>query len=141
MKTYKSINYNFFVTFESSEESYCLPDLHLIDKQSDYGFSKINENFIVTILEERKVDVGVHKEEIYNFICFFLKNRIVLTEKIKNNENLITFIKNYWNNIKLMNSDTYEITYRDEDDYFVFKSISVNIVKMSNNTEVLIPTL
>jgi len=62
----------------------------------------------------------------------FLKNRIVLTEKIRSNNRFVTLIeKKYWVRTEL---DEMEGIY-----FFIFRHVEFDFVTMSNSTEILIP--
>lgn len=101
------------------------------------GMTQFNENFVSTIMD-RIVNIAVIEEEIDNFLCFFLKNRIVLTEKKRCKNKFKDLIKKkYWSSISLAN--LLYVAELDQKYFFLFENVDANLIIMNNNTEILVP--
>ena len=138
MGTYKTIeNYNEINLNNcnyNSDFKY-LPSF-IVEYSFNFGISQINDNFISTIIYNRPFNITIPESQIDNFLCVFFKNRIVLTEKIRNKNNFIKLInKNFWKKIQLV--EFVEIGCIGF--YFVFECVETNIVTMNNASTVLIP--
>ncbi len=106
--------------------------IYFIDNSYVFGMIQINYDVTSTVLYNRAVNILVTVEQIDNFLCVFLKNRIVLFEKINKLEKTINTIKiKYWERIVDL-----EESY---DHYFLFECVQSNVVHMNNSTEILIP--
>jgi hypothetical protein len=140
MKYYKSIE-NFSKINLSSEIEDCnfkeLPTF-LIDGYFNFGKIQINENFISTILHDRPINLVIPEACIDDFLCVFLKNRIVLSEKIKNEYRFNQLInKKYWQRTALINLDGRFLNMIGYS--FVFQCVECSYVSMNNNTEIIVP--
>lgn len=138
MKSYKSIKYyeNERLDFSGDSNYDDFPYIY-VDNSFDFGIIQINENFIVTNLLDRLVNIVVSKNQVDNFLCVFLKNRIVLTEKKRNMNRLLDLIqKQYW-------TDTVLITHEADEPlqdviHFIFERVESNIITMNNNTQPIV---
>jgi hypothetical protein len=141
MKTYKAIeNYN-AISSSSLELMGMKKDIKSfeLEKFYDFGEIMINENFVSTIRKNRNVNLFVPEYSIDDFICFFFKRKIVLTEKINTNTFIHFIEKKFWNDIIIFKIDVDEEV-DDLPKFYVFQDVIANFVKLNNeNVEIMIP--
>ncbi len=139
MQSYKSIEVFSKVNLSTELEESNFKDLptFLINGYCSFGKIKINENFISTILQSRPINLVIHEECVDSFLCVFIKNRIVLTEKIRCQNKFINLInKKYWPKTILKNLNYFNNLMGC---YYAFQCIECDYVSMNNSAEIIIP--
>lgn len=140
MKTYKSIENYSTISRSSLELIGAKKDIQSfeIDNIFDFGETMINENFVSTIRKGRIINLFIPEFFIDDFICFFFKRKIVLTEKINLNTFCKFIDKTFWKNMIIFHLDTDDMTGLPK--YYVFQEVPVNFVRINNdNMEIIIP--
>lgn len=141
MKTYKAIeNYN-AISSSSLELMGMKKDIKSfeLEKFYDFGEIMINENFVSTIRKNRNINLFVPEYSIDDFICFFFKRKIVLTEKINTNTFIHFIEKKFWDDMIIFKIDT-DDGVDDFPKFYVFQDVIANFVKLNNeNVEIMIP--
>lgn len=140
MKTYKAIeNYN-IISRNSLDLIGIKKDIKSFELENFYDFGEImiNENFVSTIKQGRNVNLFIPEYFIDDFICFFFKRKIILTEKINSNT-FVNFIeKKFWDDMIIFNLELDDIN--DLPRYYVFQGVTANFVKINNEkNEIMIP--
>ncbi len=141
MKTYKVIEHFTEISRSSLELMGMKKDIKSFEIESfcDFGEMMINENFVSTIRKNRNVNLFIPEYSIDDFLCFFFKRKIVLTEKINTNTFIYFIEKKFWNDTIIFKINTDEEVH-DLPRFYVFQDVVANFVKLNNeNFEILIP--